>query len=244
MLMENVTNLEKPAIDYYHFDFASGSAMAMPQTWGVLLSLGKYGLIRLPSCSAENEFDYQMYVKRLHHCLWRRWSIEHFGLKHRKLNPLEINWNKEQDLSVMYGPDLEITCKSLYTEVAHIAPQASKSGANADADLELCGTGDELDASLGSSLDSRASSIFDHVPPKPCLKRNVVHENRAKSLHFDDQVLRREIDRFGELFECTVTINDVESELDSDFEPDISYPRVYVDECFEFEIPDSDSDCE
>ena len=45
-------------------------------------------------------------MARLYHCIWRRWSIKHFNLDEYKIYPLSINWNKEIDVTVLYGPDL------------------------------------------------------------------------------------------------------------------------------------------
>lgn len=249
MLMENVTNLEKPAIDYYHFDFSSGRAMTMPQTWDLLLRLGKYQLVRLPSCSAEDDVDYQMYVKRLHHCLWRRWSMAHFGLTDCKLNPLDINWNKEQDVSVLYGPDLSLEDESRCTaSTAGVVRSATPSGkpgadhADACASVDSC---DDFGVAYGSSLDSRDSSIFDSLPRKSCLIRHPVRSGRHHSLHFDNQVLRRDIDKYGDLCERTVFINDAEPtldiEFDSEYDSDYECPRAYSEECFQLDVSDSDS---
>ncbi|CUS24803.1 LAQU0S20e00232g1_1 [Lachancea quebecensis] len=249
MLMENVTNLEKPAIDYYHFDFSSDRAMAMPQMWDLLLRLGKYQLVRLPSCSAEDDVDYQMYVKRLHHCLWRRWSIAHFGLADRKLNPLDINWNKEQDVSVLYGPDLsledESRCTASLADLTNTAAQSGKPGAdhaNACTSVDSC---EDFTATYGSSMDSRDSSIFDSVPRKSCLTSHHVRSARRHSLHFNNQVLRRDIDKYGDLRERKVFINDAEPnldiEFDSEYDSEFECPRAYSEECFLLDVSDNDS---
>lgn len=38
MLLDNVTNYDKPAIDYFHYNFDSND-LAMPQTWNILCKL-------------------------------------------------------------------------------------------------------------------------------------------------------------------------------------------------------------
>ncbi|CAD6637881.1 XXYS1_4_G0042960.mRNA.1.CDS.1 [Saccharomyces cerevisiae] len=109
MLLDNMTNYNKPSIDYFHHKF-NGARLEMPASWTLLLKMRKHKLLRLPSCSSEDTLDYNMYLVRLHHCLWRRWSIDHYGLQNSKSDPLSINWNKETDITVLYGPDLTTIC--------------------------------------------------------------------------------------------------------------------------------------
>ncbi|CEP60724.1 uncharacterized protein LALA0_S01e17524g [Lachancea lanzarotensis] len=249
MLLENVTNLERPAIDYYHCNLSWDDSLAMPQTWNLLLHLGKYKLLRLPSCSAEDDTDYQMYVKRLHHCLWRRWSISYYNLGANKLDPGAVNWNKEQDFSVLYGPDLTIDGEAsvkqpqLDSLVGHQFAMQQPPNLPLPVILKNAATDNETDDSTGcfsSSLDSRDSSIFDHIPSKSCLKHSdSSHRGRRRPLKFNDQVLRRDIDPFGSLYERKILLNDShvpfpdnESELESEPEH-IQYST---------EMWDSDSD--
>ncbi|SCU77670.1 LADA_0A01618g1_1 [Lachancea dasiensis] len=236
MLLQNVADLERPAIDYYHFDFSHEHPMAMPQTWNVLLHMGKHKLLRLPSCSAENDSDYQMYVKRLHHCLWRRWSIAHYRLQEKKLDPRRINWHKELDFTVLYGPALcvgdstdgpgvegghrEAALCGLYSTTTkrqnNIASWLGEDHSDVD---------DLAAACLSSSLESRDSSIFDDVPNKTCLRRNS-HKRygRRRPLRFDSEVLRRDIDVYGSLYERKIRINDTYMSFpeddNSDLEPE------------------------
>ncbi|SCV06174.1 LANO_0H23728g1_1 [Lachancea nothofagi CBS 11611] len=242
MLLENITDLQRPAVDYYHFDFSSEHPLAMPQSWNLLLHMGKYKLLRLPSCSAEDEFDYQMYVKRLHHCLWRRWSISYFKLGAKKMDPGAINWNKEQDFTVLYGPDLSLgeDCDKEIGTWGLLSKHTAKSdvrGGDLDSDVE------ELATCFSSSLESRDSSIFDHVPHKPCLRQNSDdRRGRGHALHFDDEVLRRDIDSYGSLYEHKIHINDTEAHL-QDCESDLeSEPEHVQYSHYSPDTWDSDSD--
>ncbi|SCU85478.1 LAME_0D01508g1_1 [Lachancea meyersii CBS 8951] len=233
MLLENVTNLERPAIDYYHCDLSRDDPLVMPQTWNLLLRLGKYKLLRLPSCSAEDEKDYQRYVKRLHHCLWRRWSISYYKLGTKKLDPGAINWNKEQDFTVLYGPDLTVDDERPHPspepkpQHSEIEPADAKpvlslvSSKNVDSEPE------DFFSCVSSSLESRDSSIFDHVPSKPCLRHDKSsHRGRRRPLKFNDQVLCRNIDPYGSLCECKIVLNDTHMRIlqsESEPEPEADY---------------------
>ncbi|QLL34887.1 hypothetical protein HG536_0H02620 [Torulaspora globosa] len=205
MLLDNVTNYRKPALDYFHHQFNS-DALEMPMTWTLLLKMRKHKLLRLPSCAIENDADYNTYLMRLHHCLWRRWSMEHFKLEKLKIDPLSINWNKETDITVLYGPDLtgvmdeepetsEDTCSVKGTQVERQCSTDSE-------EEELIGGGARA-YTYSSSVDSHASSIFDD---NTCMK---MHSNSStKSLKFSNTVLRRDIDRHGAFQETHIQIND------------------------------------
>ncbi|KAH3900180.1 uncharacterized protein SCODWIG_03990 [Saccharomycodes ludwigii] len=110
LLLDNVTNYNQTAVDYFHYDFSKLSLLTT--SWHILTHMGKYNIMRLPSCSNEIPDDYYVYLKRLHHCLWRRWSILQLNLP--KVDPLSLNWNKECDVTVLYGPylntDVDDTC--------------------------------------------------------------------------------------------------------------------------------------
>ncbi|SCU85491.1 LAFA_0D15962g1_1 [Lachancea sp. 'fantastica'] len=251
MLLENVTNLERPAIDYYHCDITWNDPLAMPQTWNVLLHLGKYKLLRLPSCSAENETDYQMYVKRLHHCLWRRWSISYYGLAGNKVDPSAVNWNKEQDFTVLYGPDLTLdedtSVKSQRNAIHHENNDGQNFAMQPKFPLPLVSKNaadDELDDSAGcfsSSLESRDSSIFDHIPSKSCMKHSdSCHRGRRRPLQFNDQVRRRDIDPFGSLYEHNILLNDSQMPFPGDNESEFESEPEHVQ--YSIETWDSDSD--
>ncbi|CAI4034828.1 hypothetical protein SMKI_11G2800 [Saccharomyces mikatae IFO 1815] len=237
MLLDNMTNYNKPAIDYFHHKFNDAS-LEMPASWTLLLKMRKHKLLRLPSCSLEDSLDYNMYLVRLHHCLWRRWSINHYGLQNSKSDPLSINWNKETDVTVLYGPDLT-NIDSIEDKMwpkQHNGDQkqsktlksALKKNAESWIDEEVDeisssiddkGTFLELeDVSYASSVDSHTSSIFDQHPT--CTKISSVdedtedfeHEEKVqipRKLKFDQSVMRREIDSKGVIRESLVSINDV-----------------------------------
>lgn len=231
MLLDNVTNYDKPAIDYFHYNFDSND-LAMPQTWNILCKLGKYKVLRLPSCSSEDDVDYGMYLKRLHHCLWRRWTIEQFRLKNKKIDPLRINWNKEQDVTVLYGPQMSANL--------HKCPMNSIM-AKDPMDIDLVDDLEEQSMIYSSSVESSDSSIFDHYPTRSILKHDTKQKKCKRSLHFNNQVLRRDIDRRGKFHECQVTIND---EFPS-FTKSASRPLTVRNDCFILGSPsstDSDND--
>lgn len=201
MLLDNVTNYRKPALDYFHHQFNS-DALEMPMTWTLLLKMRKHKLLRLPSCAIEDDADYNTYLMRLHHCLWRRWSMEHFKLEKLRIDPLSINWNKETDITVLYGPDLA----GVVEEETETAEQTCLVKGETE---RLCSTDSEEEYSgirgytYSSSVDSHTSSIFDG---NTCTK---THSNSStKSLKFSNTVLRRDIDRHGAFQETHIQIND------------------------------------
>lgn len=204
MLLDNVTNYRKPALDYFHHKFNS-DALEMPMTWTLLLKMRKHKLLRLPSCAIEDDTDYNTYLMRLHHCLWRRWSMEHYKLEKLKLDPLSINWNKETDITVLYGPDLTgVTEEPVEPE----KPKPVKSTpvvrqCSTDSEEEDVISGEARAYTYSSSVDSHVSSIFDETA---CTK---THSNSScKSLKFNNTVLRRDIDRHGAFQESQIQIND------------------------------------
>ncbi|QLQ82004.1 hypothetical protein HG537_0G02580 [Torulaspora globosa] len=199
MLLDNVTNYRKPALDYFHHEFNS-DALEMPITWTLLLKMRKHKLLRLPSCAIEDDADYNTYLMRLHHCLWRRWSIEHFKLEKLKIDPLSINWNKETDITVLYGPDLT----GVMEEESETLQEPVKGSQTAlDSEEEEIISGGTRGYTYSSSVDSHTSSIFDD---NTCMK---THSNSSsKSLKFSNTVLRRDIDRHGVFQEKHIQIND------------------------------------
>lgn len=206
MLLDNVTNYKKPALDYFHHEFDS-DRLEMPMTWTLLLKMRKHKLLRLPSCASEDDEDYNSYLMRLHHCLWRRWSIEHYKLQDSKIDPLSINWNKEIDITVLYGPDLTGACAN--QELAELAlcnmkDKSSQSQAQAEEE-EIIVNPEVRSYTYSSSVDSNVSSIFDEA--NACTKTQSNSSNR--SLKFDETVLKREIDSHGEYRELRIVINDL-----------------------------------
>lgn len=189
-LLDNATNYIRPAIDYFHFKFNYDS-LDVSTTWRLLLKMRKHKLLRLPSCSSENEFDYSIYMARLYHCIWRRWSIKHFNLDEYKIDPLSINWNKEIDVTVLYGPDLV---------GIHEREQPTPT------DFPMGNIKEQGKQLLDVRKEGSASSL---------LKKGSVFYSKGKwlsqrSISFDDTVRRRDIDKRGRFRESCVLINDVE----------------------------------
>lgn len=206
MLLDNVTNYKKPALDYFHHEFSS-ERLEMPMTWTLLLKMRKHKLLRLPSCASEDDADYNSYLMRLHHCLWRRWSMEHYKLQNLKVDPLSINWNKETDITVLYGPDLTGACAN--QELEDIALMNIKGDSaqlhEQEEEEEVIVNPEVRSYTYSSSVDSNVSSIFDEN--NTCMKTHSNTSNR--SLKFDDTVLRREIDSHGSCHESRIVINDL-----------------------------------
>lgn len=208
MLLDNVTNYNKPALDYFHQEFEYSDVCS---SWGLLLKMRKHKVLRLPSCSNEDDMDYNIYLERLHHCLWRRWSMNMFKLENQKLDPLAINWNKDTDVTVLYGPDLSISGTSTST-----TQRKEKSTSNDKTTLKSClsHSVDEDETAeyyndfstekydYSSSVSSSTSSIFD----KACVEDDILP--KKKSLRFDDAVFKRVIDHNGKHHEIYTIIND------------------------------------
>ncbi|SCV03626.1 LAMI_0H09670g1_1 [Lachancea mirantina] len=223
-LFDNVSNLQKPAIDYFHHDFGVHTTLAMPHAWFLLASMGKHRVLRLPSCSPDDVFDYDLYLERLHHCLWRRWSMEQRYCVRDKLDPLDINWNKELDVTVLYGPDLTGSCPTPGASAGALAPLPYRDSAY------MNGSGDLL----SSSASSDKSSLFDATPVKSCLKNSEPARTR-KNLHFKNSVKRRDIDLLGRSSEQDVCINDLDCKY-------LEFSKEFLDELYQTSDSDSDSD--
>lgn len=234
-----MTNYNKPAIDYFHHEFNDAS-LEMSASWTLLLKMRKHKLLRLPSCSSEDVLDYNMYLVRLHHCLWRRWSINHYGLQNFKSNPLSINWNKETDVTVLYGPDLT-NIDSNENEISPVQNQIDqkqtknlKSALKKNTECWVTEEVDEINASIESndnalvklediscpsSVDSHTSSIFDQH--STCTKISSIDEDSEdlmnekkeqfpRKLKFNQAVMKREIDSKGTIRESLININDIQ----------------------------------
>ena len=209
MLLDNVTNYDRVAIDYFHTPWQN--MKDLPLSWSLLCKMKKHKLLRLPSCSMEDDLDYNIYLQRLHHCLWRRWSIENFRLNGTKLDPLDINWNKETDITVLYGPDFSIyksTEISNNTNKYNTIP-LSKFDTNKEkestSDTESLHSEDSLIYS--SSLDSSSSLLFD-TPKYTKNSTTSEHIPIRKSLRFSEIVKKRDITMYGEFKESYIQIND------------------------------------
>lgn len=206
-LLDNVTNYSKESIDYFHYTFTNKEYQA---SWNLLSKRGKQKIIRLPSCSNEYEEDYFRYQKRLHNCLWRRWSIKQFKLNELKSDPLKIDWNKEIDVTLLYGPDLTVR-EEMVSEVeienSHIIQNEityeEELVAEVDYDSEYDDDDDDTSSvfDYSESVHSNASSIHE----------NKNHKHVVKSLKFNDFVLRRDINNNGNYIESHTIINDIVS---------------------------------
>lgn len=219
MLLDNVTNYNRASVDYFHHKF-DYNKLEMSETWALLLKMRKHKLLRLPSCSSEDDDDYSMYLKRLHHCLWRRWGIDQFHLENNKLDPLTINWNKETDVTVLYGPSLskDIEQSQETNNSTNIAtPQSMDVSAldndsiDSDTQLDYSSSYD----SYSSSVESQTSSIFDSpsiLKPKNSNTNNNNNNSTKKTLKFNCMVHRRDIDQKGKFLETNIIINDIDFE--------------------------------
>ncbi|CAI4064038.1 hypothetical protein N7582_002564 [Saccharomyces uvarum] len=183
-LLDNATNYTRPAVDYFHYAF-NYDDLDVSTTWRLLLKMRKHRLLRLPSCSSENEIDYNIYMARLHHCMWRRWSINQFKLNDLKIDPLSINWKKEIDVNLLYGPDLaEINEREQTTSIDAPAHDTSRQQ-NTERDRN------------GSSPVLQTKMLFVKGKPSP-----------QRTISFDDTVNRRDIDKRGRFHDSCVLIND------------------------------------
>lgn len=186
MLLDNVTNYARPAVDYLTQDFEQ---QELAITWRLLLKMRNHKLLRLPSCSLEDDKDYHLYLVRLHHVLWRRWSQRLLLAGGRRVDPLSLNWDKDLDATVLYGPDLAGEADHAgepATTRERPRERAPKEQAGADSDDSW-----EVDSASMWSSDSCTSSIF---------------ERASKSLRFSETVLRRDIDPTGLCYESHVLI--------------------------------------
>ncbi|CCD25374.1 uncharacterized protein NDAI_0F00550 [Naumovozyma dairenensis CBS 421] len=215
MLLDNVTNYSKESIDYFNFNFKLLDYQRdIPLAWGLLLKMRKHRLLRLPSCPLEDNMEYSIYLSRLHHCLWRRWSMETFHLKNSKINPLELNWNKELDMTVLYGPDLanfnseafKIEQESLVDGIYDIPcnTTTAKNDIITEELIEVDSDVSEMDSSFEDSLS--VESIFDSKTKSNLMRKD--HSTKRKHLKFNNIVSRRDIDRHGHFFESHLLIND------------------------------------
>lgn len=214
VLLDNLTNYDKPSIDYFHHNFAMDGP-EVPLTWALLLRTKAHGALRLPSCAMEDDQDYANYLVRLHHCLWRRWSLHYYGLSKSKLDPLNINWKKESDVNVLYGPDLtghdllqknrsprplgHCSSAGALAAVAAVSPVFRKDATGPQRRRMSVPTGASTGVSTGSGIDSN------------------------KEIKFVDNVLRRDIDSKGKFRETTVDINDCRNGKASRKKNDSSY---------------------
>lgn len=216
MLLDNVTNYNRASVDYFHHKFDYNN-LEMSETWALLLKMRKHKLLRLPSCSSEDDDDYSMYLKRLHHCLWRRWGIDQFHLQNNKLDPLSINWNKETDVTVLYGPSLskdieqsQETTTSTVTSHPLDNIQVDNDSIHSDTQLDYSSSYD----SYSSSVESQTSSIFDSpsiLKTKTSVTATTTTTNSPKkSLKFNCMVHRRDIDQKGKFLESNIIINDMD----------------------------------
>ncbi|CCC70935.1 hypothetical protein NCAS_0G00480 [Naumovozyma castellii] len=235
MLLDNVTNYTKEAIDYFNYDFKpSHYLQGVPLSCSLLAKMSKHNLLRLPSCSMEEPIDYSIYLTRLHNALWRRWSINQFNLHDRKCNPLQLDWNKETDMTVLYGPDLagfiasDQTPGSLMNQKTILASYTPTIGDKFEDILEVQelevrsddeGSQSDMGLEYASSWDSTTSSIFDdddnddyydsEMLEAEVKSATTIQERRKRKVLFDNTVLRRDIDSRGYFLESHTIINDI-----------------------------------
>lgn len=236
MLLDNVTNYNNIAIDYYHTKL---SLQERKLSYSLLLKMKKHKLLRLPSCSMEDELDYKIYLNRLHHCIWRSWSIDFYRLQNSKMNPTSINWDKENDMIVLYGPSFtsfinenEICDENKKNDIEQqkLKQQNFLKQLNIDfpipvsnekpnddfnnlfgSDSELMSNSDS-DTLFSSSVESTASSSSSIFDSSPILKHRSKDLSSDKKLRFSNVVKRRDItiinDEDKKIDERFITIND------------------------------------
>ena len=210
MLLDNVTNYDKIAIDYFHTPWQKIKDLQL--SWLLLCKMKKHKLLRLPSCSVEDDVDYYIYLQRLHHCLWRRWAIENSRLNGIELDPLGINWNKETDITVLYGPDLSISNNNNKNNkisgniTLSSLPFNTDKGKDTIPDTEFFRSDDFLIYS--SSVDSSSSLLFD-TSKYPTTSTAPKQIPVTKSLRFSEIVKKRDITMYGEFKESHIQINDL-----------------------------------
>ncbi|KAG7891829.1 hypothetical protein KL925_001773 [Ogataea polymorpha] len=116
---------------------------------------------------------------RLENACWRAWQKSRNRLP--ELDPAEINWHKENDITALYGPVLECSLRP------HLAEPSSDE--LSDDELFSC--------SSGSSLTS-VSSLPTRGRQRIC--------KRPKRVSFCDQIARRDI--VGDaVFDCTYAMD-------------------------------------
>ncbi|KAL3237546.1 uncharacterized protein RNJ42_01080 [Nakaseomyces bracarensis] len=236
ILLDNLTNYDKSSIDYFHYKFAMDGP-DVPLAWTILLRMKSHRVLRLPSCAMEDDQDYTDYLMRLHHCLWRRWSLHYFDLAKNKQNPLDINWNKESDVNVLYGPDL-----TGYDDLFSFntdQPQSNSRNKNKRWLRNYCASKDNASvlAASGTSC-SMISTLFDsggitevRRPKKRVYStttRTMATIEVPREIKFVDSVLRREIDEDGIFRETKVLINDTSGKLSDRPSHSIQKDGVYV----------------
>lgn len=223
-LLDNITNLQRSTLNYLEHNF-NYDELELPKSYNLLVKLRHHILLRLPSCSMDDESNYFAYLHRLRNCLWRRWSIHMFELDDVKMDPLELNWNKEDDLNLLYGPDLRYDEVSIAAEIiSEHRREARKYGCayvSYDHDHD---EGEDSDSSLSGV--SEDFSIFDSASrcgsPQSCLSPwltscmsratagtgSTTSGNKRRSLKFCDIVSRRDISLDGGIFDINIMIND------------------------------------
>ena len=161
----------------------------------------------------DDESNYFAYLHRLRNCLWRRWSIHVFQLDDVKMDPLKINWNKEEDLNLLYGPDLRYDKACIAAEIIgeqrkiFCCADAGYVSSDEDSDCSLSGFSENL-----SIFDSPRGCL------SPCLTSCMTRATTAgstscgkrRSLKFCDIVSRRDISLGGGIFDINVMINDTQ----------------------------------
>ena len=192
ILLDNFTNYNRPSVDYFDDSFDSYSHYA-----NSFLLLSKYTQkrkknLRLPSCSSEDELDYFFYIGRLTNCVFRRWSIHVNPKINVKINPLDINWNREMDTTVLYGPDLT-------NRVPTGIPSLLTKGTNASSSSSSL-------KRTSSGISTPSSSTWSS-PLQSCVASK---STVSKCLHFNELVLKKVIyDQWGNFYESHTLINDI-----------------------------------
>lgn len=111
-ILDNASNYNREALDFFHYKF---TPLEISKTYNFMSKLDNKNcnsntlLLRLPNCDDTDSIDYINYFKRLNYCMIRRYNKEFLNFNNNKnltINPLNINWNKENDITTLYGPNL------------------------------------------------------------------------------------------------------------------------------------------
>ncbi|CCE64957.1 hypothetical protein TPHA_0J01350 [Tetrapisispora phaffii CBS 4417] len=200
IFFDNFNNYEKQAIDYFTYSPENIDYNLTYAKYFNVLNTYKSNIynekIRLPSCSSDDPLDYTIYLKRLINCVFRKWSMKLFNRKD-KVDPLDINWKKDSDITVLYGPDLALS-DFKYIDI-NIAPNKSESPND-----------DIYDKRMSPMTNNDFLECNDHLSRSTSVASSTSSNNNScnKNLQFKDTVLRRYIYSKGNHYDFRVMIND------------------------------------
>lgn len=139
--------------------------------------------------------------RRLENTCWRRWTKQQLGLT--EISPWQINWNKNQDITWLYGP--KYTCEDPFERSRLTKQNLSKMECNGTSTLDV----DEVSLMTLASLmsfddllsmdsddverDDEEEDDIAHAQLKPVLRKHQKHDSAGKkSVKFNYLVSSRE----------------------------------------------------